>query len=486
MKDSDLHTLTIYQNDYFEVLTEFFIGVTGKSHDDFCVPSEFSLAVNKLGEELKANADKSRIAHHSYETLEEKLRKLYGQESIECFKAVQNINCCKVNLGGGSKFLETQLNATRKSLLITDIVLIPDPVMAWLETPREHEKFKLVQLLQAVYFILHLKDLMSEDFDLPPFIVFPSWEKTLEENDEETIASSRQLIADMFSYYLDNNIESIEDAIELADTKENEFLTGVEREGLFISPGGEIGEPLDRAIDNYKAEARQWRTEEFNRIIESASKGRIVLNGIIERVQPHYHLFENSNELKSNPLICIEAQAHYYKLLSRMTNQRVANLASTDKNTLTAMSALMNSRMDFLTNIRDEQLITLRKTDENVRFRHQLREFVCSLPETNIDDIGSVASEVCAHIVSLVSNHEKQVDVLNGKYNAKHSKTALIAGGGLAVTMVPALAPFLGAALPIAITAGGKYVADKLEERHERKVLSGSLLGVFALAKNKN
>ena len=60
------------------------------------------------------------------------------------------------------------------------------------------------------------------------------------------------------------------------------------------------------------------------------------------------------------------------------------------------------------------------------------------------------------------------------------------AGGGLAVTMVPALAPFLGAALPIAMTAGGKYVADKLEERHERRVLSGSLLGVFALAKKKH
>lgn len=179
--DSDLHTLTIYQNEYFEVLTEFFIGVTGKTHDDFCAPSEFSLAVNKLGEELKSNTDKSRNARQSYKTLEEKLRKLYGQESMGCFKAVQNINCCKVNLGGSSRFLETQLNATRKSLLITDMVLIPDPVMAWLETSREHEKFKLVQLLQAVYFILHLKDLLSEDFDLPPFIVFPSWEKSLEE-----------------------------------------------------------------------------------------------------------------------------------------------------------------------------------------------------------------------------------------------------------------------------------------------------------------
>lgn len=483
MEDSDIHTLTIYQKEYFEILSEFFIDATGKTHEEFCSPSEFSQAINRLGKELKGSPQKSKKSRLSYETLDNKLRKLYGQESMACFKSAQNINCCKVNLGGSSRFLETQLNATRKTMLISDVVLIPDPVMPWLESSREHEKFKLVQLLQAVYFILHLKDLLSEDFDLPPFLVFPSWEKSLEEKDDQTIESTRQLTADMFSFYVDEDIEKIEDVFELVDSNETEFLVKVEKEGLFISPGGEIGEPVDVALANYRAEAQQWRTKEFNEIIEQAPKGRVILNGIIERVQPQYHLFENSYELRSNPLLCVDAQAHYFKLLSKMTNCRVANLASTDENTSTILSALMSRRLDFLVNITDDQLITLRKSDENISFRHQLREFVCSLPEASIDDIGYVAAEVCAHIESLISNHEKQVSILNGKYEAKHGKTALIAGGGLAVTMVPALAPFLGAALPIAMTAGGKYVADKLEERHEMKVLSGSLLGVIALAK---
>jgi len=73
--------------------------------------------------------------------------------------------------------------------------------------------------------------------------------------------------------------------------------------------------------------------------------------------------------------------------------------------------------------------------------------------------------------------------LLNKKYRAKHRYTALIAGGGLAVTMMPALAPFLGVALPMALTSGGKYVANKLEEIQERKTLSGSMIGIFALAK---
>ena len=168
-----------------------------------------------------------------------------------------------------------------------------------------------------------------------------------------------------------------------------------------------------------------------------------------------------------------------------MTNQRVSNLDHSDKKTLSILSALMNRRLDFLANINNEQLIFLRKTKENVEFRRKLREFINNLPETKIDDISYVASEICSQIESLIAQHEKQIDSLNRKYGAKHNYTALIAGGGLAVTMMPALAPFLGVALPIALTAGGKYIANKFAEIQERKIRSGSMMGIFALAKNK-
>lgn len=485
MEDTDLHTLIIYQKDYFEILEEFFVGVTAKSHEEFCDPDDFSSAVNKLGEELRNDPKRSQGSRNSYEVLEKKLRNLYGQESMACFKSAQNIKCCKVNLGGSSRFLYTQLNAAKRTMLVSDIVLIPDPVMPWLETSREHEKFKLVQLLQSVYFVLHLKDYLSDEFDLPPFLIFPSWEKSLEENDQQTIDSTRQLIADFFSYYVNEAIEKIEYVFDFVDSEEERFLLGVESERLFISPGGEIGESINVGLENYITESKQWRTEEFTEIISQAKKGRIILNGIIERVQPQYHLFENSYELNSNPLLCVDAQAHYFSLLSKMTNSRIMNLDKTDEGLSAILSTLMNKRLDFLANISEEQLITLRKSNENTNFRNELRQFVTSLPSVNIDDIGHVASEVCSHIEALISGHEKQVEALNGKYEAKHSKTALIAGGGLAVTIVPALAPFLGAALPIALTAGGKYTADKLEEKHERKILSGSMLGVFALAKSE-
>lgn len=486
MNESDIHTIVIYQKEYFDILMEFFIDATGKIPSEFCETSKFSEAVREMGERYKGNESKLQKSYQSYITLEEKLKKLYGKESIECFKSAKNINCCKVNLGGSSRFYKTQLNATRKSILFSDIILIPDPVMPWLETQREHEKFKLVQTLQAAYFILHLKDMLSDEFDLPPFLVFPSWEKSLEKHDKVTISSTQQLIADIFSYYIEPTIKTIEDVVTFAKLDEKKFLRKIEASNLFVSPGGEIGEPIKQAIRKYKAEAHTWRTEKFNKFLDSSPDSVVVINGIMERVQPHYHILENSYELGSNPLLCVDAQAHYFKLIGNMTNQRVSNIEKSDTKTLSILSALMNRRLDFLSNINDEQLKFLRKTKENVEFRRKLREFLNNLPETRIDDIGYVASEVCSHIESLIAEHEKQIDALNRKYGAKHNYTALIAGGGLAVTMIPALAPFLGAALPIALTVGGKYIANKLEENHERKIISGSMMGIFALAKNKS
>ena len=203
--------------------------------------------------------------------------------------------------------------------------------MPWLETPRDNEKFQMVHTLQATYFILHLKDMLSDDFDLPPFLVFPSWEKSLEEHDKVTISSTKQLIADIFSYYIEPTVENIDDVFNFAESDEKEFLRRIEASNLFISPGGEIGEPLKKAIKDYKAEAHKWRTEEFNRTLDSAPDRLVVINGIMERVQPQYHILENSYELRSNPLLCVDAQAHYFKLISKMTNQRVFNIEHSDK-----------------------------------------------------------------------------------------------------------------------------------------------------------
>ena len=102
----------------------------------------------------------------------EKLTKLYSTESPQVFKSAQDLNLFKINLGGSSRFLETQLNAVRKSLLLTDIVLIPDPILPWIEKERAEERFTNIRMIEAVFFILHLRELLQEDFEVPPFFIF--------------------------------------------------------------------------------------------------------------------------------------------------------------------------------------------------------------------------------------------------------------------------------------------------------------------------
>ena len=111
---------------------------------------------------------------------------------------------------------------------------------------------------------------------------------------------------------------------------------------------------------------------------------------------------------------------------------------------------------------------------------------VNSLPQTKLDDLGYVVSEICAHIESSISAYEKSITGIRGKYGAKHKQTLLVGAGTLAVTMFPVLAPFLGALLPLGgVATASKYISDKLSESEEIAQASHSMVGVMSLAKRE-
>lgn len=334
------------------------------------------------------------------------------------------------------------------------------------------------------FFILHLSDLISDEFDIPPFFVFPSFEKSLEEHDVQTQENSIQLITDVFSYYVDSGISHPQNIMEFASKYPDIYLQKIEESRLFVSPGSNPGESIKTALENYKEEMIQWRSKEWCDQLFSNGDISVVTNAIFERIMPNYHLLENSDELRSHPFLCIPAQAHYYQLVAGMKNTSASNNGSFDSKTAAILQSLTSKRLDFLANINDQQIVELRKTNENIEFRRELRDLVNSLPETKLEDLGYVASEVCSHIELSVSKHENQVAKFQEKYNAKHKYTALIAGGTLGVTMLPVLAPFLGALLPLGLaSATGKYASDKLDEGAEKKQFSHSMMGVMSLAK---
>jgi len=486
VSQQELHDLIIYQDRYFAILTEFFISVTGCLPRDFSSLENFSESIQRMASTLKESPTKLGKSILAFSTLEKDLKKLYSEEGGKAFSAAKKLDGCKLNLGGSSRFLQTQLNATRKSLLYSDTVLIPDPVMPWLEKQRDEERFNHIIPLQMTFFILHLSDLKGNEFDLPPFFVFPSFEKSLEEHDQQTQDNSIQLITDVFSHYVDSGITHPQNIMEFATKNPNEYFQKIEASRLFVSPGSDPGESVKEALENYKAEMRQWRSEDWCNDLFSKGDVSVVTNAIFERIMPNYHLLENADELRSHPFLCVNAQAHYYQLIANMKNTIVVDAASFDPSTSAILRSLTSKRLDYLANINDSQLVALRKTDENVEFRRELRELVNSLPNTKLEDLGYVASEVCSHIERAISKHEKQVSVLNGKYQAKHKYTALIAGSTLGVTMLPVLAPFLGALLPLGLaSATGKYVSDKLDEKAEVKSFSHSMMGVISLAKGQ-
>jgi len=488
VNQEDLHTLIIYQNEYFEILSEFFISVTGKTPRDFAPLDGFSDAVNRMPDQIKHNPQRQLEIQNAYAILEGKLKRLYQSESASAFRSAQKLNSCKLNLGGSSRFMRTQLNVTRKSLLYSDTVLIPDPIMPWIEKTRDEENFQHVIPLQMAFFALHLNDLRGSEFDLPPVFIFPSWEKSLEDNDHQTINNSKQLMADVFSFYVDSGIQTFEDIFTFGDESPVAFLKKIDAANLFVSPGGEVGESLTCALENYKNEMKQWRSASWCEQLFSMKDAGIIATGICERIQPIYHLLENSNELKSHPLLCVDAQAHYYQLIAKMTNQRASQTASFDPSTNAILKALSSRRLDFLTNIDDSQIVQLRKTNENVSFRKELRDLINSLPTTKLDDLGYVASEVCSHIESAISKQEKQIQNIQDKYAAKYKNTALFGFGALGVTMLPVLAPFIGAIPPLELALGvaGKYASDKSDEVAEKKQESRSMMGVIALAKTRS
>ena len=55
MNPSDMHTISIYQKDYFDILMEFFVGATGKIPTEFCQMDRFPEAVREMGEKYKGN-----------------------------------------------------------------------------------------------------------------------------------------------------------------------------------------------------------------------------------------------------------------------------------------------------------------------------------------------------------------------------------------------------------------------------------------------
>jgi hypothetical protein len=463
------------QVELFGLLAEFFGRATGIPPQEFATVENFSDQIRKQASLLGYRGE------DAYSWADKELRSFYAKKGATIFRVASRLGGLKLVLGGSSRFMGSQLSAVNGSLLYADTIAIPDPVLPWLETERKEEKFRHVLMLQAVHALLHLKPVVDAELAHCPVLVFPSWEKMLEKNDPTTIERLEQLFVDFAAKYIDASTATMDDVKNVVLTQPEQFLQAVERSKVFIPPGGQVGESIADALVRYEKNLETWRSKEWLTEFGKLSTAAKVMNALFERITPQYHLLENSEELKAHPLICISQQAYYFRLLSDVNSARLERIGLLDKQTQAIISGLSSERLAWLSNVPIEATVELRNNNENEAFRKLLGNAVSRLHDASIENTDSVAAEICRDIDSGIADHNRILRERRSEFVGRMVKWTGAAGVAGLAALVPSLAPYLGAALPLALA--GKVGWDVRERSTEKKKQSRSLMGVLAVAR---
>lgn len=467
--------LTTAQREFFRILDEFFLRATGQDPESFA-------SIFGFGAKVRSSADAlATRAPDAFRYISEALTPYYLTLGTAIFRESKKLVGVKLVFGGSSHFGESQFDAARKMLLYADTVLIPDPILPWLESVREGERFHHTRVLQEVHALLRLKPLIDADLPYPAVLVFPSFEKLLEENDPATHAGIQALILVFTSQFLGRPFSEMAELNEYAATHQTEFLKTVGERNLFVGPDAAPAGTLSDAVAAYRKFIETWRSPQFVELSRKWSDGILVLNGILERLSPQYHLLENAQELVSQPLLCLDVHWHYYNLCCQAFEERLEGAGFLDKSAVSALRSLNSPGLNWLGNVSIRDLVRLREENENREFRRRFDELAGELRESAVGDLERVTAKVSRDLNLLVSEHQKVIGEIRARYDKKHVVSGLSAAITIAAQFVPSLAPLLGSISP-AIVAG-KYVADKIQEVLEERRVSRSLLGVLAAAK---
>ncbi|MDI7230303.1 hypothetical protein [Leptospira santarosai] len=404
------------------------------------------------------------------------LRSFYGSYAANWFELAKRIGGLKLVFGGISRFSETLLQNANNVLLFSDTIYLADPVLPWIEDLREEERFRSVHLLKNMYFVLSLKDIVDADLSYPPVIIFPSFEKSLEENDPVTQEKIHQLLTSFFSFYLGEKFENATDTLLYTRKHGDLFLEKVENNKLFWPAQADSITTVKKGILEYKEFIQKNRSKEEQHLAENISPAELVWRGIFERIIPHFHVWENSIEFGANPIFSKDSHWHYHNLLS-VANNRTMNVS---QETLSLSKSLNSFRMNWLNNISVNDLIILRKNNENEKFRKDLFKQLEILDEASLSDIDKVTNEVSRTISGLLNNYNKEIEEIKDKYQLKYKQLLAATIVSSTAQLIPLLQPFTEIIPPI--ISALKYSYDKLEERHILKKQSKSLMGIFSSA----
>lgn len=424
------------------------------------------------------------------------LEKFYAKHAKNLFGHAKALGGVKLVTGGQRAFGPSALTGVRIVGLYADTQLIPDPVYPYL-SGEMHLNARHLQLARALFFILQLRPLVDARLAVPPVFVFPSFEMELEVADPVTMQGIGDLALRLISPTCREAFQSVDEIAAYARIHEDQFVRAVMGAGLFVPPGSAASERMsgDEAIKRYLAELEGVRDAKVLAQMRRLPAGALLLNGILERLAPQYHLYENATSLDAQPLLSQDVHWHYYELCAQATAQSLVSTKILSDEAFQTLRALQDESLGWLATIPIEGLVELNANQEHRFLRTELSQFTSQLVSAGPADLSDVVREVNHALADLVQRQQKALRDIEDKYTPR--KWGVYAGGALTVVgaatalMLPSLAPTLGLTAPAIGAAAGMaggaigYGKEKAGEVVEKRRAAKTMLGMLATARPK-
>lgn len=476
------------QQELFRLYGQVFSALTGRSE-------RLVSSVVEIKERIlwRFTHEFDAMASATNQALDE-LGSFYQANAVSMFQHAKGLGGMRLVTGGQRAFGPSALNAVRITGLYADTQLIPDPIYPYL-TSDLHLNARHLQLARDLFFILQLRALVDLDLPVPPVFVFPSFEQSLEQNDPVTKYELEQLVMRMVGPLCEGTVSSLEDLFDYANRKSDGFARALLEHQLFVPPGGEADKRIDvkEAVAAYLGALEGVRTIDKLDKLKSLPPGVLLLNGVLERLRPHYHLLENANELDAQPLLSQPVQWHYFEKCANANAQQLRRQGILSGQAFGTLRAVQDNSLSWLANIPISTLAELIANGEHQWLRGELNHYTAQLTSASAFDADSMVRELNHALASLAQRQKTAMAEIEKKYSPKKIGILAGVGAGLAVvataSFLPILAPLLVAGAPVAAAAAaltggaigyGKEKAGELVEKHQA---SRSMLGVLAVAR---
>lgn len=476
------------QSDLFHIFAQLFGALTGRAVEHIVLEEEIH---ERMLWRVRHEPDAMAKAVNG---AADELAEFYNANATDTFQYAKSLGGMRLVTGGQRTFGPSALNGVRITGLYADTQLVPDPIYPFLSTDLKLNAEPL-QLAIALFHILQLRPLVDAELLVPPVLIFPSFEESLEQCDAHTKHGLEQLAVRMIGPLCEGGITSMEDLFDYVGGHGDAFSQALMASGLFVPPGGQPGSQLSaaEAAKDYITALEGIRSDEIVRQMKRLPIGILLLNGVIERLRPHYHLLENASEFGAQPLLSQRVHWHYFDKCAQANAKelRLKNVIS--EQAFQTLRAVQDDSLSWLANIPVQTLAELISNNEHRWFREELNRYTIQLSEGGATNADEMVREVSHGLASLVQRQQKALNDIERKYALRKASIYIggVAGVGLTATvaMLPSLSPLLGVGLPaaVAITASGGaalgFGKEKIGELLEKRQAKHSMLGVLATAR---